>query len=149
MSINPVLVLGLVVVIGSVVAWEWSVRRHRKLIIGRRPCLESETWYTTFYGQSDLPKEKVLALRDELAEAISVPAGTLRPDDRFNSELAPPKGWEYDDGLFVLLGNKKREVNQLGVRVDWERIQTVDDWIGILVSVKNSDSMPPTPRMTS
>jgi len=34
--------------------------------------------------------------------ATDIPKGKLRPDDRFAVELAPVRGWEFDDGLNLL-----------------------------------------------
>jgi len=37
-----------------------------------------------------------------VADLTGVPVGKLRPTDRFDTGLAPPRGWEFDDGLGLL-----------------------------------------------
>lgn len=34
--------------------------------------------------------------------ASEIPRGLMRPTDRFDTELAPVQGWEFDDGLIFL-----------------------------------------------
>ena len=90
----------------------------------------SEIWQEYFKerGVSLGVVEEALRL---VEEATGVAGGRLRPDDRFTEELAPEKGWEFDDGLAELrwfLESKKKGAS--------EGIFTLDDFVLALASVE-------------
>ena len=95
-------------------------------------------FFEQFYADSGLPRELVLSLLDEIAAATEVPASILRPGDRFAEELAPVKGYEFDDGLVELKWIAERRERMLEVKLDLEEIRTVDDYIRTMAKLDMS-----------
>ncbi len=61
-----------------------------------------EEVYSLFFADSGIPKEVVLELWMEVATILDLPAGKLRPQDRFDAELGPERGWEWGDNIAIL-----------------------------------------------
>jgi hypothetical protein len=59
--------------------------------------------------------------------ATGVSRGKLRPEDRFAEELAPEKGWEFDDGLAELQWELESQTLVGGAEV-----KTVGDFVKAL-----------------
>jgi hypothetical protein len=72
---------------------------------------------TRFVGRAEIPLAEFVAacrapapldeslvrqLLHELAGVVGATPGQLRPTDRFDGELAPEKGWEIDDGIYLV-----------------------------------------------
>jgi len=107
---------------------------------GRRPLTAEELW-REFYEQRGVPLEMVEEILQVIAEAAGVPAGLIRPADRFDSELAPEKGWEFDDGLAEIIWWVKDRAKRSGRRVgDISNVRTVDDLVNFVFAL----SAPPT-----
>ena len=64
-----------------------SSSRRTKGILGQRPTLSEDEIYRNFFENSGVPKAVVSELWNEVASALSLPAGKLRPSDRFGQEL--------------------------------------------------------------
>jgi hypothetical protein len=62
-----------------------------------------------------------------VSRAAEVPIGYLRPTDRFSQELAPEKGWEFDDGLGLLPLNLSKRFGGDPVDYDLTLHQTIAD----------------------
>lgn len=106
-----------------------ALRQRKKARFGHRRELSADEFYRMYYGNSGLPRERVLAVRLVVADELEVPIGRIRPSDRFDRELRPAEGWEaWDDGMEVL-----RAAASAGggsrVAVEWKDIQTFDDLI--------------------
>jgi hypothetical protein len=52
--------------------------------------------------------ELVQWLTNELAAAIGIRPGQLRPNDRIDTELAPERGWEFDDSVYAVIDSLVR-----------------------------------------
>jgi hypothetical protein len=66
----------------------------------------------------------------EIGSCLHVPPGQLRPADRFAVELAPTKGWDWDDDIAVLMRLAKRRLELSGRSAsDLVTISTVDDYV--------------------
>jgi len=96
------------------------------------------------FATLNVPTRTVLPLLRELAETLEVPYGKLRPTDRFDVELAPAKGFEYDDPVAVVPVLIERRFKKSGLPVpDLSAIKTVADYIVQLaptVPVEQSDN---------
>jgi len=88
-----------------------------------------DQFYDTFYSNSGLSRQTVLQLLDEVAESIRIPAGLLRPQDRFEVELADEKWYWPDWGLDELSENASTRLKKLEAAVEADKIKTVDDYI--------------------
>jgi hypothetical protein len=58
-----------------------------------------------------------------------LPPGKLRPDDRFAEELAPPKGWEWDDDIVEVQWAGERRLKRSGIKADLSPIKTLGDYV--------------------
>jgi hypothetical protein len=129
---NPTLVsIGIVVVVGvgGVLAWNFLPRRQRLKRFHGRPNLSLEQIHSKFFGQTNFPKELVSELWKEVAESLRLPPGKLRPTDRFDQELAAPKGWEFDDEILDVQWAAERRRKRSEIKTDLSQIKTVGDYV--------------------
>lgn len=93
-----------------------------------RATMSPHDLFTTFYEGLGFSEEDVVRILRQVASATEVPIGRLRPQDRFDHELAPVKGWEFDDGLAEitwLVGTEARKARDPRA----PQIDTLDDLI--------------------
>jgi hypothetical protein len=64
-----------------------------------------------------------------VAQSLRLPPGKLRPTDRFDEELAAPKGWEFDDEILDVQWAAERRLKRSGTQADLSRIKSVGDYI--------------------
>jgi hypothetical protein len=114
----------------GVVATFFVMRQRLPLKLQRfkgREHLTLEQMHDTFYP--DYEMETFISLWREIASAVEVPPGLIRPADRFDGELGPVKGFEVAsemDGLLeALVLHCKQE------HLDFRKVvvKTVDDYI--------------------
>lgn len=55
--------------------------------------------------------------------------GRARPTDRFDQELAAPKGWELDDEILDVQWAAECRLKQSGTQADLSQIKTVGDYV--------------------
>jgi hypothetical protein len=125
-------ILALVIALGSIY-FLFAGRRadeRRRARFAHREDLSFDAFYRQYYQDSDLDADSVQRALDQVAGALNVPIGKLRPDDRFAVELAPQKGWELDDGA-GLLG---QVVRNKGAAAGAQQIRTLDDFIRVAAS---------------
>lgn len=115
-----------VVAISAAVAviWERAQKRH---LDPKREVLDFDTITQRFYARTAVTVEDVERTYTRIADATGVKAGALRPDDRFDRELKPRPGWEYDDPIFIFSDELARGAASVGLTVKLEEIVTVDD----------------------
>jgi hypothetical protein len=119
----------LVAVVGAVWAWNSLPRRERLKRFESRPDLSVEQIYNDFFARENLPAELVSELWKEVAESLRLPPGRLRPTDRFDQELAAPKGWEHDDEILEVQWAAERRLKQCRTQADLSQIKTVGDYV--------------------
>jgi len=83
------------------------VRKKRSPFVNRQDYAPHDLW-RMFFSEFPLPERDVIAILREVSSATDIPLGKLRPRDRFEVELAPLRGWEFDDGLLLLPECMKR-----------------------------------------
>jgi len=112
-----------------VVLWERHVRNVRRQRFAHRQELSLEEIYEKYFASESLPKEKVIETWKRLAEHLEIPSGKLRPSDTFAEDLAPPKGWEFDDELYVILAELEKDLKRWNLQIDPDSIRTVGDYV--------------------
>jgi hypothetical protein len=90
-----------------------------------------EQFAKTYYSQTDIPQHVIRDALQRIEMATDIPAELLRPTDRFAIELAPPRGWEYDDGLITFSAQLRRDAAAAGVDLRFENVNTIDDYIHV------------------
>jgi hypothetical protein len=123
------IVIGILLIAGAVLVWAYVPRRQRFKRFEGRPDLSLDQIYTEFFASKNLPKELVRELWNEVSVALHLPPGKLRPTDRFDLELAAPKGWEFDDDIVDVQLASKRRLKQSGTQADLSHIKTVADYV--------------------
>lgn len=121
-------VAGLVVVAG-VLIWNRFPYRQKLKRFEDRSDLNMDQIYAEFFASKNLPKELACELWNEVSGSLQLPPGKLRPTDRFDQELAAPKGWEYDDDIVEVQWAAERRLKQSGTKADLSRIKTVADYV--------------------
>jgi len=122
-------VIGGLVVASGVLVWNFVPRRQRLKRFESRPDLSLDQIYGEFFGGRNLSKELVCELWKEVAESLHLPPGKLRPTDRFDAELAPPKGWEHDDNIVDVQWAAERRLKRSGTQADLSQIKTLSDYV--------------------
>jgi hypothetical protein len=129
------------VVLGSFVALWFGYRgatRKRRLRFQDRPDMSKEEFFSTYYADSGIAKETVFEVLTEIANAIEIPATKIRPADRFDAELAPVKGWEYDDGLADVYWFVESKTKKAGLSGPTQ-LHTVDDLIRYIARLETQN----------
>src|SRR5208283_2362757 len=124
---TAVFVLALV----TVFVWLWSIIPFKEKLkrLQNREEFTSDEIYSRFFADKHLPKGLVLELWNEVADSLRLPKGKLRPSDRFDEELAPVKGWEYDDDIVEVTWAAQHRIKESGATFDLSKIQTLGDYV--------------------
>lgn len=122
----PAIVVGL---LGALVVGIYfrTARRAKTERLAGRPEMTLHQIYESFFSESAIPESRVAELWEELARVLELPAGKLLPADRFQVELAPPKGFEFDDPIRDVKYLISKNCLRRGIQP--ETIQTVRDYI--------------------
>ncbi|KWT82910.1 hypothetical protein [Candidatus Magnetominusculus xianensis] len=108
-------------------------KARRKRFLGRVE-LSPDEFYQQYYESSELPKEQVIEILNNIARALAIPAVVLRPTDRFTEELASEPGWEYDDGLGLLEWEVYSLLRKKGSKLQSD-IKNIDDYIRCIIAL--------------
>jgi len=122
-------IFGLIAVGGAVLLWEFIPRRRRNERFKDREELAMDSIFNQFFAQARLPKALVVELWNEVANALGVPPGKLRPADRFDKELAPVKGWGFDDDIVEVCWAAERRLKKLGMKAEHSDVRTLGDYV--------------------
>jgi hypothetical protein len=104
--------------------------RKKKLSLAaldQRESLSNDEIYRRFYIGSGLSKEAVMDVWHEIARVLRVPAGHLRPTDRFGKDIA--SHWITSEELDVLGVVVQERANHQNLTIDLVSIETVDDYV--------------------
>src|SRR5690349_16481125 len=121
-SVVTMAVIAGLVAAGGVLAWNFVPHRQRLKRFAGRSELSLDQIYGEFLAPRSLPKELACELWKEVAESLRLPPGRLRPTDRFDKELAPPKGWEHDDDVVEVQWAAERRLKRSGTQADLSQI---------------------------
>jgi hypothetical protein len=67
--------------------------------IVRRPELTVGEIHDSYYADSPISQDVLGRALEEISQDLGVPLGKVRPEDRFDVELGPSPGWQYDDDV--------------------------------------------------
>jgi len=126
-------------VAGGALTWYFGKRADSRRIarFHERATLSFEQFWREFYPGEEVRLESIAEALRLISDATEVAPGKLRPTDRFTAELAPERGWEFDDGLA-----------EVAWYVEWESkgssagLETVDDLIRLLDRLEHRPEPP-------
>jgi hypothetical protein len=107
-------------------------KRKRAARFADREELSMEQIFERFYKDRGVPKDLVLELWNEAAEALSVPGGKLRPTDRFDKELGPVRAFplvDLNEGLLSIMVRRLRAIDPNAKPSVPENIKSLNDYI--------------------
>jgi hypothetical protein len=117
--------------------WELNTKRGSRPIFLRRPDSTIAEIHETFYAGSAITEEQLARALGDIARYLRVPATKLRPTDRFDSELAPTPGWEFDDEIADLAWIARQSLRKQGVDPAMvPPLLTVDDYVRVISGVR-------------
>lgn len=131
--------LGIGLALAIVVTALWT-RKQKRRLDPQRDVLDFGTIVQRFYAGSDVTFDDVEQAYTRISEATGVPPGALRPADRFDRELSPRAGWEYDDPLHIFSDELARGAAKAGLTVTLEEVATVDDALHLMKRIRGSRS---------
>jgi hypothetical protein len=109
--------------------------RHRLARrFSNRPALDFNEFYQSHYAGT-LNRERIEELLAHVAQELSIPANKLLPSDRFDVELRPVRGWEFDSGKGILMVELDKLARAKGKSIDTKMIVTLDDYLKAMVEV--------------
>ncbi len=126
----------MVLAISIVIFWEYYVKIKRNRRFKDRKNLQWEQIYKKFYSDCNLSEELVKKLWMEVAQYLEIPYGMLRPSDRFDSELKPVDGWEFDDAVNIITFIAKERLKKSEGKVRLTDIKTLDDYIKVFSKIE-------------
>ncbi|MBU65182.1 MAG: hypothetical protein CL858_06975 [Cupriavidus sp.] len=95
-----------------------------------RQDLNDDALYSRFYSDSGISQAKVIELWHEVADALNVAPGQLRPEDEFGKDIGTWSITSEDLDYLGQLALKRAKVN--GRSVDLQAIKSVDDYVRAL-----------------
>lgn len=131
MGIYIVFFIALAVALG--ITWLHIQTGRKAIKIREREDLDCDTLYSRYYADSGIPQEYMLELWYEVADALKVPPGLLRPDDKFGIDIGV---WTFTSEDLDYLGELAiKRARIVGVSIDLQIIKTVDDYVRMLSKV--------------
>lgn len=127
--------IALAVAVGTAAVW---TRAQKRRVDPQREVLDFDEIVQRFYAGSGVTPADVERAYTRISEATGVPAGALRPTDRFDRELKPRAGWEYDDPIFIFSDQLARDAASAGVAMKLEEVTTVDDAVHLMKRIHDA-----------
>ncbi len=109
--------------------------RERRKRFENRESMSLEEIFNQYYINSNINKLRFKRIWNDVADILQLDAQKLRPSDRFDTELAPVKGYHLEDEQLVdleeciMMHCQKRNINMNQYKLD-----TLDDIIRLLVN---------------
>lgn len=134
----------LVTLAGAALVWFSGKRAEarRAARFSERPLLEPAAIWRDIYHEREVSLHSVETALRLVSEATDVPVGKIRPADRFAVELAPERGWEFDDGLAEI--SWYVESRSKGSSADLETVDNLIRLLGRLEERGESQTAPST-----
>jgi hypothetical protein len=129
--------LATAVAVAAAIVWGAQASKGRRRTLRDRPELSVGEIHASYYADSSISKAVVERALGEISEDLGVPLGKLRPEDRFEVELGPARGWEFDDDLSDLAARARHRLAESGALPDVAPIRTVDDYIRLVARAEN------------
>jgi len=140
---NLYLIAAFAIAIGGGAALLRRKRRKPSLqALSERMSLTDADIYKQFYAGRDLDESAVRSAWNEIAETLRVPAGKLRPTDRFGADIGV---WSITSEELDALGElaTQRAARQ-GKEVDFAALATVDDYVRAFATAGARGQFAPT-----
>jgi len=118
--------------------------KKRRRFSDRRDLSQDELRAT--FETRGLSAIEIDAFLEIVSQVTSIPVGKLRPQDRFDRELAPERGWEFDDGLEVLPDELFARFGGTAADYDFRRYPSLAE---LLVSIRSLSGKSPGPKYGS
>ncbi|MEN4903522.1 hypothetical protein [Luteimonas sp. TWI1437] len=96
-------------------------------MVNAREELSPDDFFNIYYKESGLEKVLVIELLEHAAHELGLPAGKLRPQDRFSVELAARRGNEWDSGYGIILYELGHLARKRGKTIKG-KIDSIDDY---------------------
>jgi hypothetical protein len=113
-------------ILGVIVFLAIEDRFKRRATVGRSN-LTGVQIYETYFKDFGYVKDDVLQLWYEIADALEIKAGLLRPQDRFGKDVGG--GFVLTPELDLLTELAIERTERQGLTIDLEAIETVDDYV--------------------
>jgi hypothetical protein len=121
-GIIAISIFGLIFYITRLAKMKKSLSSLRK-----REILSDDEIYERFYALSGLNKTTVIEIWHEIADALDVPAGYIRPYDIFGENIGVY--WITSEELDALSNLAERRMKRQKLSVDLVLIKTVDNYV--------------------
>jgi hypothetical protein len=128
---------GVVAIAATVIFINYFNQGYKKKIerFEGRETLTFDQIYERYFEKKDLDKSKVFELWNEIEDTLELPKGLIRPTDSFDKELAPAKGYEWDDQIIGITWDAERRMKKAGKKIDLQKIKTVEDYIMTFIKI--------------
>ena len=130
----------LVIVVGGIIATLIEQRRlpEKRKRFDHRESISLKKIFANYYANANLDESDFRRIWNEVASILELEPQKLRPEDRFENELSPVKGYFVEDELldlqeYLRVGCKNRG-SILGKRI----IETLDEFIKLLCQKKTT-----------
>ena len=117
--------------IGLYFAGKGARIEKRRRLGGREP-MTSDEFFNTYYAGTSIKQGTTDAVLRLVASSTGFPRDRLRPSDRFDRELRPIEGWEFDDGTAEVSWLAESIARNRDIRAEEANIRTLDDLIRFL-----------------
>lgn len=96
-----------------------------------REPLPLEEIYASRYDVRDIDFETFKELMIHVSQELGIPVGLLRPEDRFDRELAPAPEDRWDSGIAILIFDLKDAAKRKKLPID-RYMDTLDDYLRLM-----------------
>lgn len=122
---------GIALAVGAAVSYGiyWEVRRigQKRDRFATREELSLDSIFANFYVDSGIDKTDFQYLWTNVARLLSLNAGKLRPEDRFDTELRPVLGKEISDEIEDVYDFLQNESEARKLQFEPRNYHTLDD----------------------
>lgn len=136
MSTQTLILIGLIL-IGTVWFGIAYLRANKKMktLVDARPSLSEDEIYERYYAGSGLKRDAVIEAWIEVARVLNLPAGQLRPEDRFGEEIVGR--YAVDNELDELSELASKRFKAAGKEWTPEQIKTIGEYVEQLAALEN------------
>ncbi len=134
MNISTLEAIALALLLAGAVAYLAAPRRSRALTrrLAGREEIDIESQIAGRYRSQNIDPDRAADLWRSIADCYAVPAGKLRPDDRFAQELNTKRLFTVDDENSSVNLLISHQIAALGFAVEISQLHTLDDCIRAL-----------------
>lgn len=107
---------------------EKKMKKKKRMRFSDRQSISLDQFYDNYYKNTDIAKDTVRKVLLLVSSSTDIPMEKIRPSDRFDDDLKPIEGWEFDDGLHEISWEIKEILNR-NANKKMPNIETVDELI--------------------